>query len=96
MMPTQALFLTFSFLLRIVEGVGSAMFGTAAYSYLTSRYPEKKGMLVVSDYHNPHLETLIFKLAIFRVIEYITIIVSRCLTVGIIVIRNETKYIHLR
>ena len=49
MMPTQALFLTFSFLLRIVEGVGTAMFYTASYTYLTTQYPKKKGLVVVSD-----------------------------------------------
>jgi len=48
MMPTPALFLTFSFLLRIVEGVGTAMFYTSSYSYLTRQYPKKKGLLVVS------------------------------------------------
>jgi len=48
-MPTPALFLTFSFLLRIVEGVGSATFYTASYTYLTTQYPKKKGLVVVSD-----------------------------------------------
>jgi len=58
-MPTPALFLTFSFLLMIVEGVGSAMSYTASYSYLTRQYPEKKGRLLVSDYSPPPPPTII-------------------------------------
>ena len=49
MMPTQALFLVFSFLPRIVEGAGTAMFSTASYAQLTEFYPYKKGTIVVSD-----------------------------------------------
>ena len=48
-MPTQALFLVFSFLPRIVEGAGTAMFSTASYAQLTEFYPDKKGTIVVSD-----------------------------------------------
>ena len=47
-MPTPAWFITFSFLLRIVEGVGTAMYSTASYTLLTQMYSEKKGTLVVS------------------------------------------------
>ena len=47
-MPTPAWFITFSFLLRVVEGVGTAMFSTASYTLLTQMYSEKKGTLVVS------------------------------------------------
>ena len=49
MMPTQAMFLVFSFLPRIVEGAGTAMFSTASYAQLTEFYPDKKGTIVVSD-----------------------------------------------
>ena len=49
MIPTQALFLVFSFLPRIVEGAGTAMFSTASYAQLTEFYPDKKGTIVVSD-----------------------------------------------
>lgn len=48
MMPTPALFLVFSFLPRIVEGVGTALFSTASYAQLTQFYPDKKGTIVVS------------------------------------------------
>ena len=47
-MPTPTWFITFSFLLRIVEGVGTAMYSTASYTLLTQMYSEKKGTLVVS------------------------------------------------
>ena len=49
MMPTRALFLAFSFLPRIVEGAGTALFSTASYAQLTEFYPDKKGTIVVSD-----------------------------------------------
>ena len=48
MMPSQASFLTFSFLLRIVGGIGTAMYATASYTQLTLFYPDKKGTIVVS------------------------------------------------
>ena len=48
MIPTQALFLVFSFLPRIVEGAGTAMFSTASFAQLTEFYPDKKGTIVVS------------------------------------------------
>ena len=48
MMPTPALFLVFSFLPRIVEGVGTALFSTASYAQLSQFYPDKKGTIVVS------------------------------------------------
>ena len=47
-MPTAGWFVAFSFLLRIVEGVGNAMFSTASYTLLTQMYSEKKGTAVVS------------------------------------------------
>ena len=47
MMPSQALFIIFSFLLRAVEGIGNAMFYTASYTLLTHLYLERKGMIVV-------------------------------------------------
>ena len=48
MMPTPTLFIVFSFLLRTVEGVGTAMYSTVSYTLLTQFYPEKKGTVVVS------------------------------------------------
>ena len=48
MMPTPALFIAFSFLIQIVEGVGTAMYATASYTQLTQFYPDKKGKIVVS------------------------------------------------
>ena len=47
-MSSTATFITFSFLLRIVEGVGTAMYSTVAYTQLIDFYPEKKGTVVVS------------------------------------------------
>ena len=49
-MPTQATFIMFSFLLRITEGVGTAMFSTASYTLLTQLHPKNKGTVVVSLY----------------------------------------------
>ena len=48
MMPTPTLFITFSFLLRMVEGIGSAMFFTASYTLVIQLYQEKRGTVVVS------------------------------------------------
>ena len=48
MMPTSTLFIVFSFLLRTVEGVGTAMYSTVSYTLLTQFYPDKKGTVVVS------------------------------------------------
>ena len=48
MMPTPALFIAFSFLIQIVEGVGTAMYTTASYTQLTQFYPDKKGKIAVS------------------------------------------------
>ena len=48
MMPTSTLFIVFSFLLRTVEGVGTAMYSTVSYTVLTQFYPDKKGTVVVS------------------------------------------------
>ena len=47
-MPSRASFMAFSFLLRIIEGIGTAMYVTASYTQLTTFYPEKKGKIVVS------------------------------------------------
>ena len=49
MMPTPVLFTVFSFLLRVVDGTGTAMFMAVSYTLLTQSYPEKKGTIVVSD-----------------------------------------------
>ena len=48
MMSTAALFLAFSFMLRIVSGIGIAMFSTASYTLLTQFFTTKKGSIVVS------------------------------------------------
>lgn len=48
MMPTPSLFIVFSFLLRILEGVGTAMYSTVSYTLLSQFYPENKGTVVVS------------------------------------------------
>ena len=48
-MPTPVLFTVFSFLLRVVDGTGTAMFMTVSYTLLTQSYPEKRGTIVVSD-----------------------------------------------
>ena len=47
MMPFVSL-IVFSFLLEMVEGIGTAMYGTAAYTLLAQLYPNKKGMAAVS------------------------------------------------
>ena len=47
-MPTPTLFIVFSFLLRTVEGIGTAMYTTVSYTLLTQLYPDKKGTVVVS------------------------------------------------
>jgi len=49
-MPNGAVFITFSFILRTVEGVGTAMYGTASYALLTRLFSERKGMIVVSQF----------------------------------------------
>ena len=48
-MSTAALFLAFSFILRIVSGIGIAMFSTASYTLLTQFFATKKGSIVVSE-----------------------------------------------
>ena len=48
MMPTPTYFIVFSFLLRTVEGVGTAMYTTVSYTVLTQLFPDKKGTIVVS------------------------------------------------
>ena len=48
MMPSPTSFIAFSFLLRIVEGTGTAMYATASYTQLTTFYPEKKATIIVS------------------------------------------------
>ena len=50
LMPTPTLFIVFSFLLRIVEGIGTAMYSTASFTLLTQLYSERKGAIVVSDH----------------------------------------------
>ena len=46
-MPTVSL-IVFSFLLEMVEGIGTAMYGTATFTLLTQLYPDKKGLVAVS------------------------------------------------
>jgi len=48
-MPNGAVFIAFSFILRTVEGVGTAMYGTASYALLTRLFSERKGLIVVSE-----------------------------------------------
>jgi len=48
-MPNGAVFIAFSFILRTVEGVGTAMYSTASYALLTQLFSEHKGMIVVSQ-----------------------------------------------
>jgi len=48
-MPNGAVFITFSFILRAVVGVGTAMYSTASYALLTQLFSEHKGMIVVSQ-----------------------------------------------
>ena len=47
-MPTPTLFIAFSFLLKVVEGVGLAMFSTASLTVLTQLFIQRKGTLAVS------------------------------------------------
>jgi len=49
-MPNGAVFITFSFILRAVEGVGTAMYSTASYALLAQLFSEHKGMIVVSQF----------------------------------------------
>ena len=46
-MFTPPLFILFSFLLKIVEGIGLAMFSTASMTLLTQLYLQRKGTLAV-------------------------------------------------
>ena len=48
-MPSGAVFITFSFILRAVEGIGSAMYSTASYTLLAELFSEHKGIVVVSQ-----------------------------------------------
>ena len=52
-MPTQALFIAFSCLLRAAEGIGTALFITASYTLLTQLHAKKKGTIVVRITCNP-------------------------------------------
>ena len=47
LMPYVSL-IVFSFLLKMVEGIGTAMYRTATFSLLSQLYPSKKGMVAVS------------------------------------------------
>lgn len=49
-MPTPMLFVVFSFLLRFVDGTGTAMFMTVSYTLLAQLYSKKKGAIMVSDF----------------------------------------------
>ena len=46
-MPTVSL-IVFSFLLEMVEGIGTAMYRTATFTLLTQLYPDRKGLVAVS------------------------------------------------
>ena len=46
-MPTVSL-IVFSFLLEMVEGIGTAMYGTATFTLFAQLYPDKKGLVAVS------------------------------------------------
>jgi len=46
-MFTPPLFISFSFLLKLVEGIGLAMFSTASVTLLTQLYLQRKGTLAV-------------------------------------------------
>jgi len=48
-MPTPTLFITFSLLLKVVEGIGLAMFATASLTLLTQLFLHRKSTLSVSD-----------------------------------------------
>ena len=48
-MPSGAVFIAFSFILRAVEGIGTAMYSTASYTLLAQLFSEHKGMVVVSQ-----------------------------------------------
>ena len=64
LMPSPATFMAFSFLLRMVEGIGTAMYATASYTQLTTFYPEKKATIVVSctlNYYETFLHLLHFQ-----------------------------------
>jgi len=52
-MPTSETFITFSFLLRTAEGIGTALFITASYTALTQLHAKKKGTIVVRIACNP-------------------------------------------
>ena len=47
LMPTVSL-IVFSFLLEMVEGIGTATYRTATYTLLTQLYPDRKGLVAVS------------------------------------------------
>ena len=66
MMPTPTLFVVFSFLLRMVEGVGTGMFTTVSYTILTQLYPDKKGTVIVSKTTAPSLIPLLYP-SLFKV-----------------------------
>ena len=46
-MPTPTLFLSFSLLLKVAEGIGYAMYATASLTLLTQLYLQRKGTLAV-------------------------------------------------
>ena len=47
LMPIVSL-IVFSFLLEMVEGIGTAMYRTATFTLLTQLYPDRKGLVAVS------------------------------------------------
>ena len=48
MMPSSLLFVIFSVLLRITEGIGSASYFTSSFTLATVMYPKSVGMVMVS------------------------------------------------
>ena len=62
-MPYVSL-IVFSFLLKMVEGIGTATYRTAAYTLLAQLYPNKKGMAAVSILSSVSILQLYF----FRII----------------------------
>ena len=55
-MPTPTLFIMFSFLLKLVEGIGLTMFFTASMTLLTQLYLDRKGTYAVSIFDFSELD----------------------------------------
>jgi hypothetical protein len=48
-MPDGAVFITFSFVIRIFDGIGGAMSMTAAVAFLAQCFPDNVGSIMVND-----------------------------------------------